>query len=174
MAGTTLFALIAGLYYWWPKITKRMYNEKFGVAIFFVSFVGFNTLYFPYFFLMAMPRRISTFSVASGFASANLTATIGAYIFGPAAALAVLNLVLSLRKPPSAGANPWDGNEMEWTNDYSGSLAKAPNEVTAETAGDPTENTRSSRWYWCRSGSCAPSETTNKTGSLKTPVEAEA
>ena len=66
MAGTTLFALIAGLYYWWPKITKRTPNETFGVIIFIVSFVGFNILYFPYFFMLDMPRRISTFSVSLG------------------------------------------------------------------------------------------------------------
>jgi len=159
MAGTTLFALIAGLYYWWPKITKRQYNETFGVIIFLVSFVGFNILYFPYFFMLDMPRRISTFSLASGLASLNLTATIGAYIFGPAAALAVLNLVLSLRKPVSSGPNPWEGRELEWTGDYDGSLALATSTATAETAVDPSGNSRYSRWYWCMTGSCASTET---------------
>ena len=163
MAGTTLFALIAGLYYWWPKITKRMYNETYGIIIFFVSFVGFNMLYFPYFFMLDMPRRISTFTVASGLASLNLTATIGAYIFGPAAALAVLNLVLSLRKPPSSGSNPWDAREMEWTQNYSDPAATAQPTISAETTIDPPNNkpheTWSSRWYWCKTGSCKPRET---------------
>jgi len=169
MAGTTLFALLAGLYYWWPKITKRKPNEIFGIIIFVVSFVSFNILYFPYFFMLDMPRRISTFSAASGLASLNLTATIGAYIFGPAAALAVLNLVLSLRKPPSSGPNPWEGRELEWTGDYDGSLGTAT--ATAGTAVDPPENTRSSHWYWCRTSSCASVETvvdsTGKSGYLK-------
>jgi cytochrome c oxidase subunit I+III len=158
MAGTTLFALIAGLYYWWPKITKRTYNEKFGVIIFIVSFAGFNTLYFPYFFMLDMPRRISTYTVASGLASLNLTATIGAYIFGPAAALAVLNLILSLRKPPVSGPNPWEAREMEWTGDYTGSLTGGASTGTVGSMVAPGGNTRSSRWYWCGTGSCQPTE----------------
>jgi cytochrome c oxidase subunit I+III len=120
MAGTTLFALIAGLYYWWPKITKRMYNETVGIITFAVSFIGFNVLYFPYFFMLNMPRRVETFTITSGLASLNLTATVGAYIFGPAFLLAILNLVFSLRKAPSeANANPWNAKEMEWTGNYS-------------------------------------------------------
>ena len=140
-----------------------MYNETYGIIIFFVSFVGFNMLYFPYFFMLDMPRRISTFTVASGLASLNLTATIGAYIFGPAAALAVLNLVLSLRKPPSSGSNPWDAREMEWTQNYSDPAATAQPTISAETTIDPPNNkpheTWSSRWYWCKTGSCKPRET---------------
>ncbi|MGZ4850303.1 MAG: cytochrome c oxidase subunit I, partial [Candidatus Bathyarchaeia archaeon] len=115
MAGTTLFGLIAGHYYWWPKITKRMYNEKIGIITFIVSFVGFNFLYMPYFFLIDMPRRTSTYDVSSGFASLNLTATIGAFIFGPAFLLAILNLAFTLRKKEISGSNPWDAKEMEWT-----------------------------------------------------------
>ena len=159
MAGTTLFALIAGLYYWWPKITKRQYSEKFGVAIFVVSFVSFNVLYLPYFFMLDMPRRISTYSIASGLATSNLIATIGAYIFGPAAALAILNLILSLRKPALPVSNPWKGRELEWTGDYSGALAAANPTTIAATEADPQGKSRSSRWYWCMTGSCKPNET---------------
>jgi len=119
MAGTTLFGLVAGLYYWWPKITKRMYNEKIGIATFIASFVGFNILYFPYFLLMDMPRRIFTYSIASGLAPLNFDATIGAYIFGPAFLLAILNLVFSLRKKSVSGPNPWEAKEMEWTGNLS-------------------------------------------------------
>jgi cytochrome c oxidase subunit I+III len=159
MAGTTLFALVAGLYYWWPKITKRKYNEKWGVITFIVSFAGFNILYFPYFFMLDMPRRISTYSVSSGLATLNLTATIGAYIFGPAAAIAILNLILSLRKPPSQTSNPWEGRELEWTGDYSGSLATGNPTATAVTVAEPPDKSRSSRWYWCMTGSCKPNAT---------------
>ena len=152
MAGTTLFALIAGLYYWWPKITKRKYNEKVGVITFFVSFISFNVLYLPYFFLLAMPRRISTYTVASGLANLNLTATIGAYIFGPAAALAILNLVLSLRKPAIQETNVWDSKELEWTNKYNET-------ITNTEPANPTSQTTSKSWYWCRTKSCKPLET---------------
>jgi cytochrome c oxidase subunit I+III len=178
MAGTTLFALIAGLYYWWPKITKRQYSEKWGVITFIVSFAGFNILYLPYFFMLDMPRRISTFTASSGLATANLTATIGAYIFGPAAALAVLNLILSLRKPPISVSNPWEGRELEWTGDYGGELGMPNATAITETAVDPLGNTRSSRWYWCMTGRCAPpAETsamaTDKSGILKKNLVAE-
>ena len=61
MAGTAIFALIAGLLYWWPKITKRKYNENLAKFTFFFSFLGFNLLYFPYFLLLDMPRRISSY-----------------------------------------------------------------------------------------------------------------
>lgn len=135
MAGTTLFGLIAGLYYWWPKITKRMYNEKVGIAAFIVSLVGFNALYFPYFFLVDMPRRVFTYPAGLGLESSNLAATIGAAIFGPAFLIAILNLVWSLRKKTPCEANPWDAKEIEWTGDSSVSPSeptgpKHPEEVS--------------------------------------------
>jgi len=120
MAGTTLFGLIAGLYYWWPRITKRKYNETFGRLTFAVSFIGFNILYLPYFFLLDMPRRISTYPVASGWANLNLDATVGAFVFGPAILLTILNLIYSYKKNEPSGSNPWEATEIEWTGDFSG------------------------------------------------------
>lgn len=162
MAGTTLFALLAGLYYWWPKIAKRRYSEKWGIITFIVSFIGFNVLYFPYFFLLAMPRRVSTYSVASGLASLNLTATIGAYIFGPAAALAVLNLILTLRKPASVQDNPWEARELEWTRNYESNptgMGQSTNQTTnsEDPPNDPPEETWCDQWYWCKTDSCEKS-----------------
>ena len=140
MAGTTLFALIAGLYYWWPKMTKRMYNETVGIITFAASFIGFNILYFPYFFMIDMPRRVATFTVTSGLATLNLTATTGAYIFGPAFLLAILNLVFSLRKAPSEkNANPWNAKEMEWTGDYS-EINQVASTEDSENLNSSTEN----------------------------------
>ncbi len=118
MAGTTLFGLLAGLYYWWPKITKRMYNEKVGVAAFVASIIGFNALYLPYFYMVDMPRRVSTYVLTSGLPQYNLDATVGAAIFGPAFLIAILNLVWSLRKKETCSENPWGAKEMEWTGDY--------------------------------------------------------
>ena len=127
MAGTTLFALIAGLYYWWPKITKRKYNETFAKITFAISFIGFNVLYFPYFFLLDMPRRISTYTIASGWGPLNFDATIGAFVFGPAILLTLLNLILSYRKNEACEPNPWGAKEMEWTGNYSGSAPDSQN-----------------------------------------------
>ena len=120
MAGTTLFALIAGLYYWWPKITKRKYNETFAKITFAISFIGFNVLYFPYFFLLDMPRRISSYAASTGWASLNFDATVGAFVFGPAILLTLVNLIISYRKNEACEPNPWGAREMEWTGNYSG------------------------------------------------------
>ena len=117
-----------------------MYNEKIGVATFIASFVGFNILYFPYFFLMDMPRRIFTYSVSSGLAPLNLDATIGAYIFGPAFLLAILNLVFSLRKKPMSDSNPWEAKEMEWTGNYSGN--SSPDSASPEKPINTVEATK--------------------------------
>jgi cytochrome c oxidase subunit I+III len=137
MAGTTLFGLLAGLYYWWPKITGRKYNEKIGLLSFIISVFGFNTLFFPYFFLIDMPRRYSTYSITSGLADINLTATIGAYIFGAAAALAVLNLLYSYIKNVPSNPNPWGAKELEWTGNYSGSPPHQPETIAAAEKQEP-------------------------------------
>jgi cytochrome c oxidase subunit I+III len=131
MAGTTLFGLLAGLYYWWPKITHRKYNERIGIIGFIASVIGFNTLFFPYFFLIDMPRRYSTYTITSGLANLNFTATIGAFLFAAAAALAVLNLVWSYFKNVPSGPNPWDSKELEWTGNYSGNPAHLPETVAS-------------------------------------------
>jgi cytochrome c oxidase subunit I+III len=133
MAGTTLFALIAGLYYWWPKMTKRKYNETFAKITFAFSFIGFNVLYFPYFFLVDMPRRISTYTASTGWASLNFDSTVGAFVFGPAILLTLLNLILSYRKNDACESNPWEAKEMEWTGNYSG-LTPEPQNVDITNA----------------------------------------
>ncbi len=121
MVGTTIFALIGGLYYWWPKITKKSHSEKLGKLSFYLSFIGFNVLYFPYFFLLDMPRRISEYSANPEWWPLNLTATVGALILGPAVLFAVGNLLRSLRNGKSSELNPWGARETEWTGDYEGS-----------------------------------------------------
>ncbi|MGE5533187.1 MAG: cbb3-type cytochrome c oxidase subunit I, partial [Bacillota bacterium] len=126
MVGTTIFALIAGLYYWWPKITKKQYNEKIGKLTFAASFIGFNVLYMPYFFLAEMPRRISVYPANPEWAGLNLTATIGALLFGPAILLALANLIQSYRRGKPSNPNPWGSNENEWTGNYESSNSSRP------------------------------------------------
>jgi cytochrome c oxidase subunit I+III len=104
-------------------MTGRKYNEKFAVITFAISFIGFNVLYFPYFFLLDMPRRISTYAASTGWASLNFDATVGAFVFGPAILLTLLNLILSYRKNERCELNPWGAKEMEWTGDYCGSAS---------------------------------------------------
>ncbi len=77
-----------------------------------------------------MPRRISTYPVLSGWASLNFDATVGAFVFGPAVILTILNLIVSYRKNVPCEPNPWGAKEMEWTGDYSG-LASTTQTMTA-------------------------------------------
>ena len=107
-------ALIGGLYYWYPKITGRMFNERIGKIHFLLSFIGFNLLYFPMFFVSDMPRRIFTYDVTA-WAPWNELATLGAFIFGGAQILLFLNLRRSLKNGAVAGSNPWNGHTLEWS-----------------------------------------------------------
>ncbi len=134
MAGTAIFALIAGLLYWWPKITKRMYNENLAKFTFFFSFLGFNLLYFPYFLLLDMPRRISSYPADPQWFGLNFTATLGAFVFGPALIFTVINLILSYRKNVPSGPNPWESKEMEWTGKYQEPLSDIHQASESESA----------------------------------------
>src|SRR2546425_9270382 len=95
MVGASIMGLIAGLYYWFPKLTGRMYNETVAKIHFVVSFIGFNILYFPMFLLLDMPRRIQTYAPDTGWGPLNSLATIGGFIFGGAQVLLFLHLFLS-------------------------------------------------------------------------------
>src|SRR6266702_4219510 len=72
MVGASIMGLIAGLYYWFPKMTGRMYNESLARVHFVFSFIGFNILYFPMFLLLDMPRRIATYTPDTGWGLLNL------------------------------------------------------------------------------------------------------
>jgi cytochrome c oxidase subunit I+III len=113
MVGASVFGLFAGFYYWFPRMTGRMYNEALGKIHFVISFIGFNIAYFPMFFLYDMPRRIFTYDVPS-WAMPNYIATIGAYIFGGIQVLFVANLALSIMRGTPAPPNPWGAVTAEW------------------------------------------------------------
>ncbi|TMI26348.1 cytochrome C oxidase subunit I [Candidatus Bathyarchaeota archaeon] len=115
MVGASEFGLFAGIYYWLPKMTGRMYNETLGKTHFILSFVGFNLIFFPMFFLENMPRRIVTYAASTGWGPANFIATVGAFIFIPSQLLLVYNMGRTLRGPP-APANPWNSTDREWAS----------------------------------------------------------
>src|SRR6266487_3719023 len=115
MVGGSIMGLIAGLYYWFPKLTGRMYNENLGRIHFGMSFIGFNILYFPMFLLLDMPRRIQTYAPDTGWGPLNALATLGGFIFGGAQILLFLNLFFSQRRGLPSGSNPWDGWTLEWS-----------------------------------------------------------
>ena len=113
-AGTILFGIYSGLYYWFPKMFGRMYSEKLGKLHFVASFVGLNLLYFPMLALINMPRRYYTYPAGLGFTSLNQLATIGSYIFGFAQLIVIINIIYSIKRGKPASDNPWGGWSYEW------------------------------------------------------------
>jgi cytochrome c oxidase subunit I+III len=115
MVGGSVMALIGALYYWFPKITGKMYDEKVAKLHFALSFIGFNLLYFPMFLLLDMPRRIVTYSAAQGWGDLNILASAGGFMFGLAQILLFTNLFSSIKNGRPAGPNPWQGSTLEWS-----------------------------------------------------------
>ncbi len=116
IAGGSLFALLAAVYYWWPKVFGWMLDERLGKIGFWLTFVGFNVTFMPMFFmgLFGMPRRAYTYADAGALPALNLTATVGSYLMLIAALLFVANIIVSARRRVPAGNDPWDANTLEW------------------------------------------------------------
>jgi cytochrome c oxidase subunit 1 len=112
-----IFSIFAGFYYWFPKMSGRMYNELLGKLHFFLMFVGVNVIFFPMHFLGldGMPRRIPDYTPA--FAGWNKVSTIGYMITIAGVAIFFVNLLISLTAGKKAPANPWGegATTLEWT-----------------------------------------------------------
>ena len=115
MVGGMVTAFMAGLHYWWPKITGRLYPEKLGQLAALIMFIGFNLTFFPQFVVgyLGMPRRYHTYPPE--FQIYNVMSTAGASILGVAYLLPVIYLTWSLFHGKKAGANPWKAAGLEWT-----------------------------------------------------------
>jgi cytochrome c oxidase subunit 1 len=112
-----VFAIFAGWYYWFPKITGYMYNETLGKLHFWVTFVGVNLAFFPQHFLglAGMPRRYADYPDA--FAGWNFVSSIGAFIAGIGVLVFLLTMAEALMRKRVAGDNPWGAGAttLEWT-----------------------------------------------------------
>jgi cytochrome c oxidase subunit I len=115
--GGVMFAILAGFYYWWPKVTGRMFSEPLGKWHFWLTVIGFNVTFFPMHFLgmWGMPRRIYTYAPDLGWTGLNQLETVGAFILGLAFLLFYINIFWSLRYGEKAPADPWDGRSLEWS-----------------------------------------------------------
>jgi cytochrome c oxidase subunit I len=113
--GGSVMALYAGLYYWYPKLTGRMLNERLGQVHFWLTFIGFNMAFLPQHVvgLNGMPRRVADYDPA--FASGNMLSTIGAIILGLSTLPFLYNALVSLKRGAAAGPNPWRALGLEWT-----------------------------------------------------------
>ena len=114
--GGSVFGIMGGLYYWFPKMTGKMMNETVGKAQFVVMFIGFNLTFFPMheLGLAGMPRRIADYASTAGWNDLNLLATIGGFTIAASMLLLLWNLFISLRSGAPAGDDPWEGNTLEW------------------------------------------------------------
>ena len=113
--GGSVFAIFAGVYYWFPKITGRMMSNALGEWHFWTTFVGFNGtfLIMHTLGLEGMPRRIATYS-NEAWATTNLIITVSSFLLAFSVVLFLLNAVRSWRHGAIAGSDPWQGNTLEW------------------------------------------------------------
>jgi len=117
IVGAILFALFGAFYYWFPKMSGRMYNETLGKIHFWLFVLGFH-LTFDFMHIpgiLGMPRRIYTYEPGRGWEVWNLIVTIGAVVQGIAILIFVGNLLYSMFKGKLAGNDPWDAWTLEWS-----------------------------------------------------------
>jgi cytochrome c oxidase subunit 1 len=117
MVAGALFSAFAGIYFWLPKWTGRMYDEKLGKVHFWLSFIFFNVAFFVQHFLgiAGMPRRVPDY--APVFTEFNMISSIGAFGFGLSQLLLLYNVVKTIRSGEKTSARPWEGADtLEWTH----------------------------------------------------------
>ncbi len=114
--GTVVFAMFSGFYFWWPKMTGKMLNDRLGKVHFWMVFVGFHMTFLVHHWLGAegMQRRIADYP--SRFAALNLVSSIGAFLLGLSTLVFLWNVFITARKAPRVAVDdPWGyGNSLEW------------------------------------------------------------
>jgi cytochrome c oxidase subunit I len=114
--GGSVFGIFAGIYYWFPKMTGKLLDERLGQLNFWLFLIGVNLTFFPMHLLglMGMPRRIYTYPSGLGWNTDNLLATIGAFTIASGVLVFLFNFILSLRSGKASGGDPWDAFTLEW------------------------------------------------------------
>jgi len=114
--GGSIFGIFAGFYYWFPKMTGRMYNERLGKLQFWLMLIAFNITFFPMHILgtEGMPRRYYTYEAGMGWEIWNLIETIGAFLLAFSVVVVFWNMITSLRNGAIAWTDPWDAARLEW------------------------------------------------------------
>jgi cytochrome c oxidase subunit I+III len=114
--GGTVFGLFAGIYYWFPKLTGRLFDERLGQLHFWLTFIGFNLTFFVQHILglIGMPRRVYTYPDLPWWGTLNMISTVGAVVMALSGIAFVVNVVYSLRRGAVAGDNPWEAWTLEW------------------------------------------------------------
>jgi cytochrome c oxidase subunit 1 len=116
LIGGTLFPVLGGLFYWFPKMTGRMMSERLGNLSFWILLIGFNVTFFPQHIvgLMGMTRRVYTYPVEMQWGALNLLSSIGAGIIALSLVVYLANLAMSRTRGAIASENPWGASSLEW------------------------------------------------------------
>ena len=112
--GGEIFALMAAIYYWFPKITGRMYNETLGKLHFWTMWIFFNLTFIPLFWVgvQGMNRRIADYPPE--LEGGNLAGSLAAFVLGASFLVFAYNMINSWIRGPIAESNPWDARTLEW------------------------------------------------------------
>jgi cytochrome c oxidase subunit 1 len=112
--GGSLFTIYAGIYFWFPKMTGRMYNEGLGKLHFWLTMIGFNVTFFPMHWIgsRGMPRRVADFDPI--FADWNLVISLASFFLGASTLVFLYNMLVSWRAGAPAPSNPWRALTLEW------------------------------------------------------------
>jgi cytochrome c oxidase subunit 1/cytochrome c oxidase subunit I+III len=115
--GAVVFPIFGALYFWLPKMTGRMLDERLGKISFWTMFIGFNVAFFPMHILgfLGMPRRIYTYDSGLGWDGLNLLISIASFVFAAGALITLYNAVRSQFRGAPAPPNPWDADSLEWS-----------------------------------------------------------
>ncbi|WP_428834756.1 aa3-type cytochrome oxidase subunit I [Nonomuraea roseola] len=116
--GTVVFAMFSGFYFWWPKMTGRMLDDRLGKVHFWSLFVGFHTTFLVQHWLgmIGFPRRYADYSVTDGFTTLNLLSSVGAFLLGLSTLPFLYNVWKTARRAPKITVDdPWGyANSLEW------------------------------------------------------------
>ncbi len=134
MVGSSLFAFLGGMYYWFPKMFGKMYSERWGIVGAIITYVGFNLTFFVQFIAGAqgMPRRYASYP--DGYTIYHQISTVGALVVSVGLFMILFNWLHGLIKGKPAPANPWGGNTLEW---QTSSPPPHDNFATTPEVGDP-------------------------------------
>jgi cytochrome c oxidase subunit I len=114
--GGAVFAVFAGIYYWFPKITGRLLSEGMGKLSFWLMLIGFHVTFLIQHSmgLDGMPRRIYEYADTGHLELYNMISTIGSFILGAGILITVINVLRSTKHGVIAGPDPWKANTLEW------------------------------------------------------------
>lgn len=114
---STILGIFAGIYYYYPKITGLVLDDKLGKWHFWLFLIGFHLTFLPMHLtgLNGMQRRVFSYDVGEGLEVTNMLSTIGAFIMGVSMLFLFYNLFKTHRKNEKVGPDPWDGRTLEWT-----------------------------------------------------------